>query len=135
MHFNVPRYCTILVVDRSKVECLRPIACWECGFESRQGHGFPSLVTVVCYQVEVSVTGRLLVHRSPTDCDVTVCDLETSTIRRPWSELSSYVKEREREREKQCTILYCSVLMNHLQACSHLVSRTRFGPCTWPVRS
>ena len=35
---------------------LRPLACWECGFESRRGHGCLSLVTVF-YKVEVSVMG------------------------------------------------------------------------------
>jgi hypothetical protein len=28
--------------------CLRPIACWDCGSESRQWHGWLSLVSVVC---------------------------------------------------------------------------------------
>ena len=32
-----------------------------------------SLVSVVCCQVEVSVTGRSLVQRSPTDCGVLLC--------------------------------------------------------------
>ena len=31
---------------------------------------------------EVCVTGESLVRRSPTECDVSECDLETSTIRR-----------------------------------------------------
>jgi hypothetical protein len=47
----------------------RPItitACWDSGFESRRGHGCPSLVNVVCFQVEISATGRSLVQRSPT---------------------------------------------------------------------
>ena len=33
---------------------LLPLACWHCGFESRQGHGCLSLVSVVYCQVEVS---------------------------------------------------------------------------------
>jgi len=28
---------------------LRPLACWDCGFESRQGKGCLSLVSVVCF--------------------------------------------------------------------------------------
>jgi len=36
----------------------------------------------VCYQVEVSTTGRSLVQRSTTVCGVSECDLETSTMRR-----------------------------------------------------
>ena len=42
----------------------------------------PSLVSVVCCQVEVSATGRSLVQRSPTECGVSECDLDTSTTRR-----------------------------------------------------
>ena len=34
---------------------LRPLACWDCEFESRQQHGFPSLVCIVCRQVQVYV--------------------------------------------------------------------------------
>jgi hypothetical protein len=51
---------------------LRPIACWDCGFESRWGQRHLSLVSVVCCQVEVSETGRSLVQGSPIEC-VFVC--------------------------------------------------------------
>jgi len=43
-------------------------SCWDCGFESRRGHGCLSLVNVEYCQVEVSVTGRSLVQRSHTEC-------------------------------------------------------------------
>jgi len=33
--------------------------------------------------------GRSLVQRSPTECGVSVCDLETSTVGRPSPEQSS----------------------------------------------
>jgi hypothetical protein len=49
-----------------------PRAWWDCGFESRRGHGCLSLVSIVCCWVEVSATGWSLVQRSPTDCGV-VC--------------------------------------------------------------
>jgi hypothetical protein len=43
-----------------------------------------SVVSVVCYQVEVSASGWSLVLRSPTECGVSnVCDREAS-MRRPW---------------------------------------------------
>jgi hypothetical protein len=42
------------------------------------------LVIVVCYQVEVSATVRLLVQRSPTECGVSECDHKAWTIRRLW---------------------------------------------------
>ena len=34
--------------------------------------------------VEVTTTGRSLDRRSPTECGVSECDLETSTMRRSW---------------------------------------------------
>jgi hypothetical protein len=49
---------------------LRPLAYWDCGFESRLGHGCMSVVSVVCCQVEVSATSWSLVQRSPTECGV-----------------------------------------------------------------
>jgi hypothetical protein len=36
---------------------LLPLAYWDCGFESHRGHGYLSVVTVVCCQVEVCATG------------------------------------------------------------------------------
>jgi len=49
---------------------LRSLACWDCEFESRRGHGFLSLMSVLCYQVEVSASGWSLLQRSPTECGV-----------------------------------------------------------------
>jgi len=63
---------------------LRSLACWDCGFESRRGHGCLSLMIVVCCQVEVSASGWSLVQMSPTECGVSECDHEFSTMRRPW---------------------------------------------------
>jgi hypothetical protein len=47
---------------------LRPNVCWDCGFASLRGYGCLTLLIIVCYQVEVSATGRSLVQRSPIDC-------------------------------------------------------------------
>ena len=52
---------------------LRPLSCWDCGFESHRGHGCFSVVSVVCWQVEVSATGWSLVQRSTTDCGASLC--------------------------------------------------------------
>jgi hypothetical protein len=60
------------------------LACCDCGFESRQGHGCVSLVTARCCQVEVSASGCSLSHRSPTECGVSECGRESSVMRRPW---------------------------------------------------
>ena len=38
---------------------LRPLACWDCGFESRRGHGCLSLVSDGCCQVEVCGDGPI----------------------------------------------------------------------------
>jgi hypothetical protein len=42
------------------------------------GHGYLSLVNVVCCQVEVSAMSLSLVQRSPTECGVSECDREAS---------------------------------------------------------
>jgi len=47
---------------------LRQLACWDGGFESRRGHGCLSVVSVVCCQVEVFVSGCSLSQRSPAEC-------------------------------------------------------------------
>jgi hypothetical protein len=62
---------------------LRSLAFRDYGFESRRGHGRLSLVSVVCWQVEVSATGRSLVQRRPTECGVPMCDREASIMRKP----------------------------------------------------
>ena len=64
---------------------LRPLACWDYGFESRQGYGRLSLVSVVCCQVEVSASGWSLFQRSPSKCDVSEFDHESSIMWRPWT--------------------------------------------------
>ena len=43
-----------------------------------------SLVSVGCCEVEVSASGWSLVQRSPTECGVSECDREASTLRRTW---------------------------------------------------
>jgi hypothetical protein len=62
---------------------------WVCGLSlpgveglSLAGSRWPSLVSVVCCEVEVSVSGWSLVQRSPTECCVSECDCETSRMRR-----------------------------------------------------
>jgi hypothetical protein len=63
---------------------LRPLACWDCGFEFRRGHGCLSLVSDMWCQVEVSASGWSHVQRSPTKCGVSECDREASIMRRSW---------------------------------------------------
>jgi hypothetical protein len=51
---------------------LRPLAYWDCAFESRRRHGCLSFVKVFFCQVEVSATVRSLIQKSHTEC-VCVC--------------------------------------------------------------
>ena len=46
---------------------LRPLACWDRGFEPPRGHRCLSRVLCVM-QLQVSATTRSVVHRSPTEC-------------------------------------------------------------------
>jgi hypothetical protein len=64
---------------------LRPLVCWDYAFESRRRHGYLSLVSVECCQVEVSAMGQSLVQKSLTECGVSKRDSETSVLRRPKS--------------------------------------------------
>ena len=80
---------------------LRSFTCWNCGFESCRGHGWPSVVNVVCCQVEVSASGRSLAQRSPTDCGVSESDRETSIMTRPWS-TGDYCIMGKETRERKC---------------------------------
>jgi hypothetical protein len=48
----------------------RPFACWDCGFEFRRGHGYLSVVNVVCCQVQIFASGWSLVQSSPTEYGV-----------------------------------------------------------------
>jgi len=49
---------------------LRSLISWDCGFESRRGHGSLSLLYVVFCQLEAFRSGRSLVQRSATECVV-----------------------------------------------------------------
>ena len=64
------------------------------------GQGYLSLVSVVCCQVQVPVSGRSLVKRSPKECGVSEYDREASIIRRSWSSRGCCALEKCRK-EKQ----------------------------------
>jgi len=76
--FYDPRGRAVYVVG------LRPLACWYCGFEPCRDHWCPSLLFVVCCQVEISVSGWSLDQRSPTECVVSEYDRGALIMRRPW---------------------------------------------------
>jgi hypothetical protein len=73
---------------------LRPLDCWDCGFESRRGHGCSSFVFVV-YFVGSGVCDELIAHSEEfwTVCvcvgmcafvrvRLILCDIETQKMRR-----------------------------------------------------
>jgi hypothetical protein len=63
---------------------LRPLACWDCGFNYRREHGYLSPVSVVGCQIEVSASVWLLNQTNPTECGVSEFDPEASIMRRHW---------------------------------------------------
>ena len=96
---------------------LPPLACWDCGFESRRGHWLLFLVSDVYCHVEVSATGRSLDQRSPTDhACVCVCHwlwsratiTPTSTKSRPTD-----VKTKK-ERNKQTNNIFKMNMTRHI---------------------
>jgi hypothetical protein len=96
-----------------------PLACWDCGFESRRGQGCLSFVKVLRCQVEVSATVRSLVQRSPTECGVSEYNRESSAMRRPWPTggCCAMVKKITRiSGTYQCTLLTVSrvTFMKHI---------------------
>ena len=62
-------------------------------------NGRLSLVRVLCYQVEISATGRSLVQRNPTASGLSERDGEASIMRRPWP---SRGQVRHGEKNTQC---------------------------------
>jgi hypothetical protein len=84
---------------------MRPLACWDPGFESHWGHGCLSVVSCV-------LSGRGLCDELVTRPEesyrlwcVVVCDLETSRNRRTWPALV-----RKEKRKKNCVSL-CLLLL------------------------
>ena len=58
-----------------------------------------TFVCCECCQVEVSATNWSLVQRSPTDCDASLCDLETSWMRRPWPTVGCCAKYKQTNKQ------------------------------------
>ena len=65
-----------------------------------------SVLMVVCCKVQVSVSSWSLVQRSPIDCGVSECDLETSRTRKTWPALGC--KDTGRKEINCCTFVYCN---------------------------
>jgi hypothetical protein len=73
---------------------LRPLACWDCGFESHRGHG---CLMWVCTLSEVPATGRSLVRRSSTKCGVSLSELKCSNNFYTYDDCVERVKIREKD--------------------------------------
>jgi hypothetical protein len=54
-----------------------------------------SFLSLVCFQVEVSVSGRSLVQRGPTGCGVSECDRKTTVFRRAWPTVGCRAMEKK----------------------------------------
>jgi len=63
------------------------------------GQGCLSVVSVVCFRVKVSATGRSLVQRSSTECGVSECDRESSIMERPWTNGGCCVMAKKKKKK------------------------------------
>jgi hypothetical protein len=93
------------------------------------------LLWVLCVcQVQVSATGWSLVQRSPTECHVIVCDLETSRMRRlkRTSGLWKPVKE-ERDSFSDINLISLSLAPAHTHTHTHTHTQ-RQSSVTHPVK-
>jgi hypothetical protein len=89
------KYVLVWVAAQSKAG-LQPLACWDCGCESCQGHGCLSVVSIVCCQGDVSVMSWSLITEE--FCQlwwIIVYDLRTLSMRRPWPVLSHNTTEKK----------------------------------------
>jgi hypothetical protein len=103
VYFGIENYCRSL-----RSHGLRrgsaPLACWDCGFGFRRGHGCLSLVNIVCCQAEFFATDRSLVQSSPTECGVSN---ECNQVQPKhytcyeWVEEARINKQKERKKERK----------------------------------
>jgi hypothetical protein len=96
------------------------MTCRYCGIEQRQGHGWLSLVGVVCCHAEVSLSGRSLIRRSPTECGVPECDHDASGMRRPWFSRVSRPTEKESHLKQKTQVVTQFEVFNqtHYETCT-----------------
>jgi hypothetical protein len=74
--------------------CVAPSE-WDCGVESRRGHGSQFLVSVLGFQVGVSTLGWSLVRGSPTECGMPVSVIVKPRKVRPWPGMESQSHRKE----------------------------------------
>jgi hypothetical protein len=64
---------------------LVPFAWWDCEFESRRGHGYLSLVSVVCCHIGALRRAGHSSRVALQGCGASKCDLEATVMRGPLS--------------------------------------------------
>ena len=80
-HTTVHWDFTVSKVQMSRSSGLRPLACWDCGFESHRGHGCLAWVLYVARYRSLRQSDRLSRGVLPT----VVCRASASSwMRRPW---------------------------------------------------
>jgi hypothetical protein len=83
-------------------------------------------VSVVCRQVEVSGTNLSRVQ-SPTECGVSECDREASTVKTPWPNKGCCTTEDKLHfvADKMCVVVFYSL---HSPTCFFLNKRSSGRP-------
>ena len=86
---------------------LRLLACWDCEFRIQPGTWMSVLLSVVWCQVDVSVTDRSLVQKSPTESGVSEYDkVQQYSLHIHWVGRSSRLIEKERKIFKAILTLF-----------------------------
>ena len=108
---------------------LRPLACWDCGFESHRGHGY--LSGVCCVLSGRGLCDELITRWAESYrlwC-VVVCDLETSWMGRPWPTGGAVTPKT-----KYLTDIRFNSLFNP-PLCYHLSVRSKYSPLNFVLNS
>ena len=90
---RVNKLLPIQVTERSKARVCGRLLVGITGSNPSSGTD----VCFVCCHLVVFATGRSLVQRSPSNCGVSLCGLESSRIRRPWPALGCCAREKNRQ--------------------------------------
>jgi hypothetical protein len=93
-------YAVLYVLNKESVGKRKRMALWDCGFESRRGHGCLFLANVVWGEVEAFATVRSLVQRSPYRVSLNVIRCNNNPLR-----LQGVGRRGQRNKEIRTTVL------------------------------
>jgi len=79
---------------------MKPVDCWDRGFEFLRGHGYSFLVFVMSCADKRSLRRADHSFRGVLPAVFVCVDLETSTVRRPRPEMGCGATERKSGRKK-----------------------------------